>query len=514
MVQLVDQHGRELRTDSAVGGWRDRPQYVNSYRNHLRARYDAARTTDDNERHWANADYLSANAAANSAVRRKLRARARYEAQENNSYAKGMILTLANDLIGTGPKLQLMVKQRELSRRIETSFRRWAEEIRLAEKLRTMRVAKVVDGESFALLTTNPKLRHEVKLDLSPIEADYISSPDETFLDERKEVDGIRFDQYGNPSTYHVLDYHPGSFRAFGTTQGAWINQSRVVHVYRVDRPGQKHGVTELVTALPLFAMLRRFTLATIAAAETAADFAAVMRTQSSPTVEAAELAEDEWFDAIPLEYRAMLTLPHGWDITQLKPEHPTTTYQMFKREIINEIARCLNMPFNVAAANSSEYNYASGRMDHQVYHKSIGVERHYWECTVLSKVFLAWLDEALFAAPELVAGLPPFSQLHWSWFWDSFGHVDPQKEANAQRTRLGNGTTTPQEETAKEGRDFEELAVEAAANFGVSVSEYKQALFGQIMGAVKESNEQTSETDEATEDGEVATDSSQPEDA
>ncbi len=34
--------------------------------------------------------------------------------------------------------------------------------------------------------------------------------------------------------------------------------------------------------------------------------------------------------------------------------EQPATTYAEFKREILNEIARCLNMPFNVAAGNSS----------------------------------------------------------------------------------------------------------------------------------------------------------------
>ena len=41
----------------------------------LRARYDAAVTTTDNRRHWANADALSADAAASADVRRTLRNR-------------------------------------------------------------------------------------------------------------------------------------------------------------------------------------------------------------------------------------------------------------------------------------------------------------------------------------------------------------------------------------------------------------------------------------------------------
>ena len=73
----------------------------------LRARYDAAQTTRENIRYWAMADGLSADAASSSDVRKKLRDRSRYETA-NNSYAKGIVLPLANDCVGTGPRLQLL----------------------------------------------------------------------------------------------------------------------------------------------------------------------------------------------------------------------------------------------------------------------------------------------------------------------------------------------------------------------------------------------------------------------
>jgi capsid protein len=68
----------------------------------VRAKYDSTMTSDHNRRHWAHADGLSANAANIPEVRRVLRNRARYEVA-NNSYARGIVLTLANDVIGTGP---------------------------------------------------------------------------------------------------------------------------------------------------------------------------------------------------------------------------------------------------------------------------------------------------------------------------------------------------------------------------------------------------------------------------
>ncbi len=60
-------------------------------------------------------------------------------------------------------------------------------------------------------------------------------------------------------------------------------------------------------------------------------------------------------------------------------------------------------MPFNVAAGNSSGYNYASGRLDHQTYYKAIRVEQSHLERVILDRILAAWLDEA-----ALIPGLLP----------------------------------------------------------------------------------------------------------
>jgi capsid protein len=143
---------------------------------------------------------------------------------------------------------------------------------------------------------------------------------------------------------------------------------------------------------------------------------------------------------------------PEGWEPTQIRAEQPATTYDMFKREILNEIARCMNMPYNIAACNSSGYNYASGRLDHQTYYKSIRVEQSHCEAVVLDRILDAWLAEAAKVYPEL-AGLESWPH---QWFWDGHEHVDPAKEANAQATRLTSNTTTLATEYARQGKDWE----------------------------------------------------------
>jgi len=417
----------------------------------VRARYDAAATNEDNRRHWANADGLSANSANSPEVRRVLRNRSRYEVS-NNSYARGIVLTLAHDVVGTGPRLQMLTSNAEANRRIEQEFSRWSKAVGLAAILRTMRMARATDGEAFAVLTNNERVQSQVQLDLRLVEADQVCTPDLN-LQSANSVDGIVFDQAGNPTEYHVLRKHPGESASGLNRKYDRIPASNVLHWFRADRPGQARGIPDIMPALPLFAQLRRFTLAVLAAAETAADFAGILYTDAPANGEA-DAAEP--FESIQLEKRALVTMPGGWKMSQMQAEQPATTYKEFKNEILNEIARCLNMPFNVAAGNSSGYNYASGRLDHQTYFKAIRVEQAHLGCVVLDRLLAAWFDEAALIPDLLPVGLGPIGDLTHQWFWDGHEHVDPAKEANAQATRLANHTTTLADEYARRGQDWE----------------------------------------------------------
>jgi lambda family phage portal protein len=380
-----------------------------------------------------------------------LRNRARYEVA-NNSYARGIVLTLANDCVGTGPRLQLLGLASEVSRRIERAFSDWSRAVDLAEKLRGLRVAQVEDGEGFALLTTNPVLPTPVQLDVRVVEADQIATPLLGYpASTAQAVDGIRFDGFGNPVEYHLLRRHPGESGSF-VQEFDRIPAKSIIHVFRPDRPGQRRGVPELTPALPIFADLRRYCQAVIAAAETAADYAGIAYTDAPAGGEADPV---EPMDTIRLEKRSLLTMPGGWRMEQMRAEQPTTTYPQFVQAKLNEACRCLNMPYNIAAGNSSGYNYASGRLDHQTYYKALRVDQARLAGQALDRIFAAWLAEA-----RLIPGLLPVdaATTNWShvWFWDGHEHVDPAKEANAQAARLQNNTTTLADEYARKGQDWE----------------------------------------------------------
>ena len=112
------------------------------------------------------------------------------------------------------------------------------------------------------------------------MEADQVCTPD---LDARSAnaVDGVVFDSAGNPVEYHILKRHPGESASGLNRDYDRLPASSVVHWFRCDRPGQARGIPDIMPALPLFAQLRRFTLAVLAAAETAADFAGILYTDA-----------------------------------------------------------------------------------------------------------------------------------------------------------------------------------------------------------------------------------------
>lgn len=445
--------------------------------------YDATRDPSGLKNHWSYVDSLSMDASLSPDVRQKLRERARYEVN-NNSYAFGVALTIANNVIGGGPRLQILDvdgdgRENELAREIEWAFDAWAQEIKLAEKLRAMRFSRFQDGEAFAIIHNNPRLLGDIKLDISPIDCERVQA-ESSISDDPKDVDGVMLDDWGNPVSYRVLNNHPGSGTGSDTTSATKYNAEDVIHWFRRNTSEQHRGVTELASCLNLFALLRRYTESVVTAAETASDLAMVFTTdapedetsyQYGATTSSTSSSVD--FPEIQFKKGMSLTLPDGWNVSQLRAEQPTTTYADFKRELLGEIGRSLQIPVNIVAGDSAKYNYASGRLDHQEFQKQIRLDQALCRNVVMTPIFRKWYEEW-----ELVSGHrrgkdEPIPACQW--YFDGFEHVDPLKEANAQAIRLASGATNLMIECGKNGLDWEEVMqqrareIELARSLGIS---------------------------------------------
>ena len=246
----------------------------------IRGSYDAARMDGMNAQHWTEADALDADLANSRTVRLRIAQRARYELA-NNGQGKGVQLTQANYVVGRGPTLRVETKNANFNAMVEAAWKRWGKEVKLAKKLRTAVKAKVSDGETFLMIVQNPRMRHRVKLNLRGIECEQVTTPYMGALEANK-VDGVEFDEYGNPQWYDVLKYHPGGeFGGDDTVER--VPAKYMLHLFREDRAGQHRGVGELHPSLNLFAQGRRYREATVASAENIANFSLFLKTQQSP---------------------------------------------------------------------------------------------------------------------------------------------------------------------------------------------------------------------------------------
>lgn len=432
----------------------------------VRASYDAAQTTTENAEHWAWTDALNANASNDPATRQVLRERSRYECA-NNGYAGGLVRKLGNDLIGRCPRVQVSIPgaDRKVARRVEKAFARWARKVRLGRKLRLLDNAAVRDGEGFAVLFTNPRLPAAgVQLDLRLYETDQVDTP---FLDwtDRLAFPGGRIDEFGNVTEWHFLKAHPGSnvwvanFLEYDAVPAA-----AVIHWFSPGRAGQLRGVPEILSSLTLYAYLRRYTLATLVAAETAANIAGVLETDAP--ADTGDGPSFDTMDDVPIPRGGLLTLPGGWKANAFKAEQPTTAHGDFKNHILTEAGQPVGAPQNVSTGSSAAYNYSSGRLDHGIYQRGVGVRREDVAEPALDQVFAAWLDEAAVVPGLIPDGLPPYSEWTWTWQFDGFSSIDPQKEAAANKTRLENGETNLAIICAEQGEDWEEVMEQRQREF------------------------------------------------
>lgn len=468
---LYGPRGEELSTPQSR-----RLSSIQSQRNAVKASFDAVKTTTENSRYWANADYLGPNAELCAHVRRELRSRSRYECA-NNSYAGGLVRTLANDTIGTGPSVVITDPRvnSDDATWIEAAYWEWCVSVDKASKLRQMRYAKARDGECFAQFFTNPLAKTDVQFDFAPFEADYVAaSTIDTPLTSL--LDGLIIDDHGNVIAYNVRDEHPGELATlYGKSE--LIPAAFIIHLFNSDRPGQYRGCPEILSSLPLYAQLRRYTLAVLRASESAAIPSWIIETTGDPAT------DPEAFDTVETERGMGLTLPKGSKMSQLKAEHPTSTYPQFKREIVSEAARGPGVPYNVASGDSSSYNYSSGRLDHRTYYKSLRVERSQWESKACDRLFANWWNEAR-RIPDL---LPETAQKYFprhEWRWDGDEHVDPTKEADAAVTRIAYGLSAYSDEVGLLGRDSEVVQRKNAEAFGLSLPEYKKRQADKFFGA------------------------------
>lgn len=421
----------------------------------VKATYDAARDNDWLAYSWAQADKLDANSANSRAVRETLVKRSRLEGR-NNGYYVGAIRTYSNDLLGTGPRLRMQTGSTNFNLMVEREFKAWAKAIGLNRKLRCLAQAKVRDGEAIAVMRNNPGVNHPIKLDVVTYETEQCQTPD-LWNQADGYIDGIKFDEFGNPVWYDILPEHPGASSVTSNSKPERVPAEFVLHWFRLERPGQQRGVPDLASTLNNGIAFRNMRASTLKAAATAARFGGVIETPLPPNTDSDPPDVYEAYETVEIPDGTLTQLPFGNKLSQLKPEHPSATYESFCKQNINEQFRPLGMPYNKAACDSSNYNFASGRLDQHTYYGELDVDRDDVNELILNRVFSLWFSYAVGTFGWLGGSIATvnMSGISFDWDWPAHPVADQKAQAFANEKNLANGSTTLPLLYAEAGYDF-----------------------------------------------------------
>jgi capsid protein len=360
---------------------------------------------------------------------------------------------------------------------VEAQWFRWCDAVGFSRKFWCMAHAKHVDGEAFAVLRRNNRLNHAVQYDLVLHEAEQCATPMLPMNGEPGYIDGIKFDTNSDdPIWYDFLRYHPGAQSVTQSMDAERVPAEFVLHWFKLRRPGQHRGVPEMASTLNTGAAARRWREAVLAAAETAADFTLFIKTQFEPDSEEMIYASD--FSQQEITKRMMTALPIGYEPYQMDAKQPTATYEAFHKQLVNEMARAKNMPYNVAACDSSSYNYASGRLDHQTYYGNLDSDRQDGS-KILDKAFALWFSKAV-PAFQWLGGNPFAINMDNIWHtfaWPKHRVADIQTEAEANKLKLSTGELTLSSLYAEAGKDYEDELVVMARDYGLKSTDEMRAV-------------------------------------
>jgi len=418
---------------------------------------------------WRGASAFSVNAAMSPQKRAEYRRKAQLVV-ENNAYAAGAANAIVSAVAGTMPRLQLSdpleSADSDVLTEIENDFAEWAHTINLADKLRVMRYAKFVDGETFAVLFTNPRLAplSDVTLDVRVVDCARVTAQysGKELINDPNFDDGILFNVYGEPISYRILDYNPGDAVQTAIATATTYPAVNVCHWFKPFAPEQRRGISEIAPCIDLFNLIDRYSKAVVQAAETAADLAMVIKTDAvedetasvdfganPPAGKANPVGEDEPFVQFPWSRGMTMTLPEGWDAKQIAAEQPSNSYGMLVDEILAQIGAAINVPKLLMKNSAENYNYSSARVDLQNFQNAVRLDRDSLVHHVLNPIWRAWFLE--YRAIHSLDFVP-----RTTWYFDGFFHVDPLKEANAQITRVQNGLSSLAAEYGARGMDWE----------------------------------------------------------
>lgn len=422
---------------------------------------------------------------------RTLRDRCR-DLARNNDYARRYVNLMLTNIVGeNGVTLQSKARNSDgthdlnANRHIEDAWRLWTKKgsCTVDGKLSFLDCQKLVvqqlavDGECLVHLVRN--VRNPFGFSLRIIDPDFLDEEYNEILPNGDEIRmGVEQSPDGKVKAYHLFRAHPHEdvITRSGRHHRQRISVTEILHIFRIERPGQTRGVPPMAATLLDMKQLDGYIEAELVAARVAASKMGFFTSEKGEEYQGEETDEDN-SPIMNAEAGTFEQLPQGVNFQAFDPQHPTTQFGIFVKQILRSVAAGLNVSYASLSNDLESVNYSSirqGALEERHYYKQ---EQQFLITHFLQPVFESWL---LMAMTSGAVNLPAqkfekFANPHWQP--RGFGNIDPLKETQSHVLGLQNGLITLQDVAAIHGRDvetlFEQLAQERkmAESMGITLA-------------------------------------------
>jgi len=380
---------RRLANPSPLLDARGRPLAV-------QARYDAARVSRRTAGWTTSSTGPNAEISGDLAT---LRNRHR-DLCRNNPWVRRAIQAIVTNTIGPGIRAQWDSDERQ---------QRWSQWWESTEcdadgrhngyGLQALILRAVVESGE-CLIRARPRRPSDglaVPLQLQVLEPDYLDHTKTEALPNGHISQGVEFGPFGRRQAYWLYDQHPGEYatRYSGTGTARRYPADGILHVCRIDRPGQVRGVPWGTGAIMRARMLDDYQDAQLERQRLAACFMAFRR----PGLDAEAIDGQEYLFGDKLEPGAIEDLPPGWDMSFASPPQPEDDKDFLLAQL-RAIASDYGLPYETMTNDLSEVNFSSARMGWNEFARNIDA----WRWQMLEPQMLAPIAQWYLDA-ERIAG-------------------------------------------------------------------------------------------------------------
>ena len=428
------------------------------------------------------ADWVTSSTSADAEIDGslvKLRNRSR-QLIRDNGYAQQALRCIVSNVIGTGVRMQAQAPTLQGGRpntaitdAIEREWSAWchADNCHAAGQLSLQEIARLAwraiaeSGEVFIRLVPQAMGDGPIELALEILEADlcdemHSAGPDAEGNEWRM---GVQVNRWGRPVQYRFRTRHPGDVSGSVGYSSKDVSAESVIHLRRIERPGQTRGVPWFAAAIKNLHHLAGYQEAEVVRARSAAS---LMGFITSPE---GELVGDDVQDGERVsnfEPGVFKYLAPGESVSVPQLDAPDGQFEPFLRAMLRSVSASTGCSFEQVSNDYSQSNYSSNRMSRQDSIEMWKGEQQYAIEHFYRPIFHHWMDAAVAAGVLQLPGYESMRSQYQNvrWYPRAWGFLDPKVEIDSYKAAVRSGFMTQAQVVAEQGGDLTELMRELAA--------------------------------------------------